>query len=74
MKCWIQVWAAQYKKGLDILEQADQKATGVVSGLEHLSYKEILRELEWFNLEKRRLRGNLIDIYKHLMRKSKENR
>lgn len=57
-----------------MLEQADQNTTDMVNGLEHLSYKEILRELRWFNLKKRRLRGNPIDVYKHLMRNSKENR
>lgn len=62
------------KKGMDMLEQADQNTTDMVNGLEHLSYKEILRELRWFNLKKRRLRGNPIDVYKHLMRNSKENR
>lgn len=30
-----------------------------MKGLEHNSYREQLRELEFFNLEKRRIRGTL---------------
>ena len=51
----IQMGSPLYRRDMDLLECVQRRATKMIQGMEHLSYKDRLRELGLFSLEKRRL-------------------
>lgn len=49
-----------------VLEQVQRRVTKMVRGMQHLSNKDKLRKLGWFNLEKKSLQGDHIVAFQYL--------
>lgn len=56
----------QQKKGMNLLEWIQRKVTKMITGMEHLSYRERLKELELSSLKERRLKEGLIVAFQYL--------
>jgi len=52
LECWVQSCAPQNKRDIELLKRVQQGATKRIQGLEHLSYRERLRELGLSSLKK----------------------
>jgi hypothetical protein len=60
----IQVWNPYLKKDIEILEKVQRRATKMIPELKRLCYEDRLNELGLISLKKRRVRGDLIQVYK----------
>ena len=62
----VQFCAPQHKADMDILKSIQQMAIKMTKQQDHVSCAAGLRELGLFSLEKRRIRGHLLNVYKYL--------
>ena len=60
------VWCPSTKKDLTKLEAVQRRATKMLPGMSQLSYPERLKALDLPTVIYRRLRGNLIQVFKYL--------
>ena len=55
---------AHFQKDIDLIEGVQRRATKLISDLKDKSYENRLRILNLTTLETRRLRGDLIEVFK----------
>ena len=60
----VQAWNPYFSKDKDVLEKVQRRATRLISSLKGVPYNSRLRLLNLTSLELRRLRGDLIQVYK----------
>ena len=58
------IWAPYQKKLVDKIEQVQKRATKQIPGLGNLSYPDRLKKLKLPTLSYRRVRGDMIELYK----------
>src|SRR5271157_5986271 len=60
----VQAWSPHLRKDIDMLERVQYRATKLIEGYQPFSYEERLRKMGLISLEKRRVRGGLIQTFK----------
>ena len=60
----VQFWSPCYRMDINMLESVQRRMTKKIQGLRNLPYRERLRHLNLHSLERRRVRGDMIEVYK----------
>ena len=67
LECVVQAWCPNLRKDIDLLERVQRRATKLIEGLKDKPYSERLIDTGLVSLEKCRIRGDLIQVFKILM-------
>ncbi|KAF9756139.1 hypothetical protein NGRA_3327 [Nosema granulosis] len=67
----VQFWSPFLRKDVIKLEKVQPRATKLIPSLRNKLYEDRLRKLDLYSLEKRRVRGDMIEVWQIM--KGKEN-
>ena len=70
----VHIWNPYLKKDIECIEKIQRRATKLVHGFDKMPYEQRLKALGLYSLQRRRLRGDLIETYKILTGKEKKVR
>ena len=60
----MQFWSPQLRKDIDVIDWVQHMATRLILGRARLSFKEWLKETGLYTRERKRLRGDMIEMFK----------
>lgn len=60
----VQAWSPYLRQDIDKLEKVQRRATKMIKGFSKFTYDERLKKCELTTMERRRIRGDLIETYK----------
>jgi ribonuclease P/MRP protein subunit RPP40 len=60
----VQAWSPYLRKDIDMIERVQRRATRLIEGFMDISYEDRLEQTGLISLEKRRVRGDLIQVFK----------
>ena len=62
----VQSWSPYFQRDIDVIERVQRRATKLVPEIAHLPYESRCRELKIQSLKDRRIRGDMIEVYRIL--------
>ena len=60
----VQFWSPYYRMDIKMLESVQRRMTKMIQGLINFTYEERLKQLNLHSLERRRVRADMIEVYK----------
>ena len=60
----VQFWSPHYRKDINLIESVQRRMTKRIQGMRDIPYDRRLKMLNLHSLERRRLRGDLIEVFK----------